>query len=126
MRAAAAAVLVLVLALPALAAPPRRAALKLDALVPLTVSGRNFGAREPVILTYLAAGLTRRVAGVRSTRKGVFRHAFGFGVGRCDAFTIRAVGVRGSRAVLQVDPRCRKRGGPPKRAPAITLTEATS
>jgi hypothetical protein len=120
MRAAAAAVLVLVLALPAQAAPPRRAALKLESLAPLAVSGRNFGTREPVILTYLAADGARRVVGVRSTSKGGFRYAFDLRVDRCAAFTIRAVGVGGSRAVLQVNPMCRKRGGPQKRASVIS------
>jgi hypothetical protein len=118
LRATAAAVLALVLALPAVAAPPRRAALQLESLAPLAISGRNFGAREPVILHYVAADLSRRVAGVRSTRKGSFRYDFGLDVGRCEAFTIRAVGLRGSRAVLQVSPMCKKRGGQQKQAPA--------
>lgn len=117
--------LVLFLALPAVAAPPRRAALKLESLAPLAVSGRSFGAREPVILTYIAPDLSRRVAGVRATRKGSFRHEFDVRAGRCAAFTIRAVGLRGSRAVLQVEPRCRKRGGPNKRASAKTPSPAT-
>lgn len=125
MRAAAAAVLALVLALPALAAPPRRAALKLESLAPLAVSGRNFGAREPVILTYVAADLTRRVVGVRATQKGSFRHEFDLRVDRCAGLIIRAVGLRGSRAVLQVEPRCKKRGGPYKRASVTTSVRAT-
>lgn len=125
MRAAAAAVLVLVLALPAVAAPPKRAALKLESLAPLVVSGKHFGQREPVILTYLASDLTRRVRAVRSTRAGSFRSAFDVRVDRCDVFTVRAVGLHGSRAVLQVDPRCRKRGGASKRASSITLAQGT-
>ena len=36
----------------------------------------------------------------------------------------RAAGVRGTRAVLQVDPAC-KRKGPPKRAPARAAGPAT-
>ena len=120
MRAAAAAVLVLVLALPAPAAPRPRAALKLESLAPLTVSGRGFGTREPVLLTYHAADLTRRVAGVRATPKGRFRYAFEIRVDRCAPFTVRAVWHRGSRAVLQVDPMCKKRGGPHRRASAVT------
>ena len=116
MRAVVAAVLVLVIALPAMAASPRRAALTLESLAPLVVTGKHFGDREPVILTYLAADLTRRVSAVRSTRRGSFRSTFGFRVERCDAFTVRAIGLHGSRAVLQVDPSCKKRGGPSKRA----------
>ena len=124
MRVAAAAVLVLGLALPAVAAPPRRAALKLETLAPLVVSGKHFGAREPVILTYLGSDLERRVAGVRSTRRGNFRHAFDIRLGRCAVFSVRAVGLRGSRAVLQVDPMCKKREGPPKRA-LVTRDQAS-
>ena len=121
MRVAAAVVLVLALALPAVAAPPKRAALRLDSLAPLVVSGKHFGKREPVILTYLASDLTRRVRAVRSTRAGSFRRAFDVRVGRCDAFTVRAIGLHGSRAVLQVDPKCKKSGGPANRASSIAL-----
>jgi hypothetical protein len=119
MRAAAAAVLVLMLALPAGAASPRRAALKLESLAPLVVSGRHFGEREPVILTYVAADLTRRAVGVRATQRGSFRRAFPVRLGRCAAFTVRATGIYGSRAVLQVDPTCKKGKRPPKRASAL-------
>ena len=125
MRAAAAAVLVLVLALPAVAAPPKRAALKLESLAPLVVSGKHFGKREPVILTYRASDLTRRVRAVRATQAGSFRSAFDVRIGRCDVFTVRAVGLHGSRAVLQVDPRCKKRGGASKRASSITFAQPT-
>lgn len=121
MRSVAVAAATLVLALPALGAPaPRRAALKLESLVPLTVSGRQFGAREPVLLTYLAADRSRRVVGVRAQRSGSFTASFEARPGRCDVFTVRAVGLRGSRAVLQVDPACPDRKRPPKRARALS------
>lgn len=117
MRSIAAAVATLVLALPALGAPaPRRAALELESLVPLTVSGRHFGAREPVLLTYLAVDRPRRVVGVRAQRSGSFTASFDVRPGRCDVFTVRAEGLRGSRAVLQVDPACRRKGPPKRRA----------
>ena len=120
MRSVAAAVATLVLALPAFGAPaPRRAALKLEALVPLTVSGSHFGAREPVLLTYLGPDRTRRVVGVRAQRNGRFTASFDVRLGRCDVFTVRAAGLRGSRAVLQVEPACRNRKSPPKRALAL-------
>jgi hypothetical protein len=126
MRLAAAAVLTLVLAFPALGAPaPRGAALKLESLAPLAVSGRHFGGREPVLLTYLAADLTRRVIGVRAKRNGSFKATFGFRVDRCAGFTVRAAGLDGSRAVLQVEPSCKKRKGPPKRAPASAADPTT-
>lgn len=121
MRIAVATVLTLVLAFPALAAPaPRRAALKLESVAPLAVSGAHFGSREPVLLTYLAPDQTRRVIGVRAKRNGSFRAKFAFRVDRCAGFTIRAAGLGGSRAVLQVEPSCEKRKGPPKRALAST------
>lgn len=103
--------LVLVLALPAVAASPRRAALELESVAPLVVGGKHFGQREAVILTY-RGGDVRRVVGVRSTQSGRFRHAFDLRIDRCARFTIRAVGFRGSRAVLQVDPMCKERKGP--------------
>jgi hypothetical protein len=121
MRVAAVAALMLVFALPAPAAPaPRHASLLLASTAPLAITGTGFGSREPVLLTYSNAALTRRVVGVRAKRDGSFRARFGLRLDRCAAFTVRAAGVRGSRAVLQVEPACeQKRKGPPKRAPAI-------
>ena len=125
MRLAAAAVLTLVLVLPAQAAPaPRRAALKLESVAPLVVSGRNFGAREPVLLHYTAADGARTVVGVRAKRDGTFRATFALRLDRCAVFTVRAAGVRGTRAVLQVEPSC-KRKGLPKQAPARASDPAT-
>ena len=119
MRVAVTAVLMLVLALPAPATPgSNRASLNLASTAPLVVGGTGFGAREPVLLTYTAADLTRRVLGVRANRSGSFRARFELRLDRCAAFTVRAAGTRGSRAVLQVDPACeRKPKGPPKQAP---------
>jgi hypothetical protein len=121
MRFAVTAVLMLVLALPAPAAPgSTRASLKLTSTTPLVVVGTGFGAREPVLLTYTAADLTRRVLGVRATRIGGFRARFELRPERCAAFTVRAAGTRGSRAVLQVEPACeQKPKGLPKEAPRI-------
>ena len=125
MRVAVAAVLMLVLAIPAQgASSPRRASLKLGSIAPLVVSGKQFGAREPVVVTYVAADLTTRRVGVRATRDGNFAATFELRLDRCAAFTVRAAGARGSRAVLQVEPACtQKKGkGPPKRAPAIVAS----
>ena len=107
MRAAAAAVLVLVLALPAGAAQPRRATLKLVGLQPLVVKGMSFGKRERVGLTASAPG-AQRILGVAADRSGAFTARFNLRLGRCDSVTVRAVGTRGSRAILQVEPACRK------------------
>jgi len=113
MRAAAAAVLVLVLALPAAAAPPRRATLELAALAPLVVKGRGFGNVERVALVASAPSAQRKLS-VVSSRNGSFTARFGLRLGKCATLTVRAVGVRGSRAILQVEPGCKteKKRGP--------------
>ena len=112
MRAAAAAVLVLLLALPAGAAQPRRATLKLADLAPLVVEGVSFGKRERVVLTASAPGAQRMLA-VVARRNGSFAARFDLRLGRCEPLTVRAVGSRGSRAILQREPGCkRKRRGP--------------
>ena len=108
MRAAAAAVLVLVLALPAGAAQPRRATLKLAALAPLAVKGNGFGKGERVVMTASAPN-TQRLLRVVARRSGSFTARFDLRLGRCAQLTVRAVGARGSRAILQVEPGCGKK-----------------
>jgi len=108
MRAAAAAVLVLLLALPAGAAQPRRANLKLMDLTPLVVEGRSFGARERVVLTATAPS-AQRMLGIVAHRNGSFTARFELRLGRCTPLTVRAVGVRGSRAILKFEPGCEKK-----------------
>lgn len=106
----------LVAAMPATGAqaPRRTASLALAALAPLTVTGRSFGPRETVLLTYHAPDGSSRLISVRATRRGSFRGAFRLRVGRCDSFTVRAVGTAGSRAILQVERSCDEEGkGPP-------------
>lgn len=115
MRAAAAALLVLVLTLPATGAPQRRAVLALQSVDPLAVTGRHFGARETIVLRVLAGGRDPRTTTVRSRRNGSFRAAFPLRLDACAAFTVRAFGVRGSRAVLAVEPACKDDRDPPKR-----------
>ena len=105
MRAAAAAVLVLVLALPAWGAEPRRATLQLRDLTPLVVEGRGFRSRERVVLT-ASLPTARRTLTIVARRDGRFRGGFRLRPGRCVEFTVRAVGAAGSRAILQVDPDC--------------------
>ena len=125
MRVAVAAVLMLVFAIPAQgASSPRRASLKLGSVAPLVIGGKQFGARESVVVTYVAAadGTTRRV-GLRAKRDGSFQASFELRLDRCTAFTVRAAGARGSRAVLQVEPACKQKDkGPPKRALAIVVS----
>ncbi len=108
MRAAAAAVLVLLLALPAAAAQPRRATLQLSSLTPLVVQGHRFGQGERVVLTASAPSVQRMV-GVVARRNGRFTARFDLRLGRCTPLTVRAVGVRGGRAILQIQPGCERR-----------------
>ena len=114
------AVLMLVLAVPAQGASQRRASLKLESLAPLVVRGTQFGFRERVVVTYVGSDQFTRTVGASSSRNGRFEASFDVRVDRCTAFTVRASGTRGSRAVLQVEPACdKKRKGPPERAHAI-------
>jgi hypothetical protein len=118
--AAAAAVLAaLVVVLPASGGQaPRRPALQLVSLAPLAVTGRNFAPRETALVTYQAVDGSSRLVSARATRSGRFRAVFRLRVGRCDSFTVRAIGTAGSRAILQVERNCDgRRRGPPKRAP---------
>lgn len=117
MRLAAAAVLVLLLALPAAAAPPRRATLKLVDLTPLVVDGRAFVKRERIGLTATAPN-AQRMLGIVARRNGTFTARFDLRLGRCTPFTVRAVGGRGSRAILQVEPGCTRSGEGPASGPS--------
>jgi hypothetical protein len=105
MRTTAAVVLMLVLALPAAAAQPRRATLKLEAVAPIVVVGRGFDEGERVALTASAKG-ARKLMQLVASRNGSFTARFGLRLGLCAPFTVRAVGLRGSRAILQVEPGC--------------------
>ena len=77
MRAAAAVglVLVLVFALPALGAQPRRASLELRSTDPVVVLGRGFAPREPVLLT-ATAGSIQRIVPLIARRNGTFKARF--------------------------------------------------
>jgi hypothetical protein len=105
MRAAAISVLVLLLALPASAAQSQRATLELATLKPLVVEGHGFGKREQVVLTASASN-ARRLLIVVARRNGSFTARFNLRLGRCAQLTVRAVGTRGSRAILQIQPGC--------------------
>lgn len=106
MRIIAVVLMALALALPGSAARPRPAALELESTTPLVVQGVRFGAREPVVLT-LAAERLRRTTALRASTKGTFATRFRrVRLDRCVSFTVRAVGARGSRAVLRFAPGC--------------------
>ena len=112
MRAAAAVgfLLVLVLALPAFGAQPRRASLELRSTDPVVVLGRGFAPREPILLT-ATAGSIRRIVPLIARRNGSFKARFRLRLGPCATVRILAVGTRGSRAILQFEPGCRNPRG---------------
>jgi hypothetical protein len=105
LRIAAAVVLALVLAVPAWGGKPRRPSLQLRSIDPVVVTGRGFASGEPVLLT-ARSGATGRAVPVVAKRDGTFRARFRLHLGRCALLTVRAVGTRGSRAILKVDPNC--------------------
>jgi hypothetical protein len=116
--ALAAAMSALLVAMPAPGAQPRRAAaLKLAALAPLTVTGRNFAPREGVLLIFRGDKGRSGIATGRATRTGRLRIAFRIRLHRCDSFIIRAAGTTGSRAVLQVERDCEKERDRPAPTP---------
>ena len=95
---------VLVLALVATgvgyAAPPSPS-LRLASREPLVVQGARFRAFEHVTVTVVA--LPRQVKRVTTSRAGSFRIAFDkVLVGGCGRFAVRAVGTRGSVALLKI------------------------
>ena len=107
MRTAAAVVLALVLAVPAWGAKPRRPSLDLRSTDPVVVTGRGFASGEPVLLT-ARAGTVGRAVPLEAKRDGTFTARFRLKLGRCTPLTVRAVGTRGSRAILKLDPGCPK------------------
>jgi hypothetical protein len=107
LRTAAAVVLALVLTVPAWGASPRRPSLELRSIDPVVVTGRGFASGEPVLLT-ARAGNTGRAVPVVAKRDGTFKARFRLNLGPCARLTVRAVGTRGSRAILKVDPDCPK------------------
>jgi len=108
MRVGAAALVVLVLALPSWGAQPRHASLQLARLAPLTIAGRGFSELESVKLTAVASGAVR-TAMTAASREGRLRKRFDLRLTGCSPFVVRAVGARGSRAILQVEPGCKPR-----------------
>ena len=72
------------------------------------VKGDGFGKGKRVVLT-VSASSAQRMRGLTALRNGSFIARFDLRLGRCAALTIRAVGARGSRAILQVEPGCTKK-----------------
>jgi hypothetical protein len=81
--------------------------LELGSINPVVVTGRGFASGEPVLLT-ARSGTTGRVVPLVAKPDGTFTARFRLNLGRCALLTVRAVGTRGSRAILKVDPDCPK------------------
>ncbi len=80
-----------------------RASLRVVRTQPLVVEGRRFKPLERVRLTLATRSLTlQRTAG--ATRSGSFDVGFGVRLGPCLGFTLRAIGSRGSGALLKRPP----------------------
>jgi len=81
------------------AAPQARATLQVVRLKPFTVRGAGFKANERVVLrlTGDAIGTARGTA----TARGRFTVKFSRALTSCSAFTLRAIGARGTRVVLK-------------------------
>ena len=78
-----------------------KAALRLVQRTPLEVQGVHFKLRERVRVT-ATTDTERVVRRVRTTRRGRFLADFGFDA--CKTTTVKAVGARGDRATLVVEP----------------------
>lgn len=95
----------LALALPGWASPPRRATLKLQSVEPLVVRGVGFGRAERVAVVARYPG-AQQIVTLTARHNGQFIATFTLEVTQCTPLTIRAIGARGSRAVLQREPGC--------------------
>ena len=80
----------------------RRAQLFLVSTDPLVVRGLGFRPEERVKLLVTVGGRAVPVRGVRASRAGRFRVRLGAAVGASDAVVVQAIGVRGSRATVDV------------------------
>ena len=115
MRAAVILALALVLALPAQGAEPRPA-LALAAAAPLTITGKGFAPREAVLLT-ATFSRHRGFAGPVARRDGTFTARFNVRITKCTNLVVRAIGGRGSRAILRTKVACTKKRGPSEGPP---------
>ena len=78
----------------------RSARLVIDDREPLTIRGTRFATNEKVKL--LVSGPRQLTRSVRADERGGFTTRFRFALGRCDALVVQAVGIRGSRAQVDV------------------------
>jgi hypothetical protein len=105
MRLALAFACVAAIAATAAVAAPQKAHVVLTSYAPASFRGTSFHARERVTLT-VSATVTRTKT-ITANARGAFRATFaGLTVPRCQSYTVRARGNRGSLAVLDVVPEC--------------------
>jgi hypothetical protein len=84
----------------------QRPVLRVIDLRPFTVEGRNFRSRERVKVTLYKQQVSVRSRRVTASSRGAFVAVLQeAGVDRCDTIFVRAVGARGSNAVLKMLPR---------------------
>jgi hypothetical protein len=84
----------------------QRPALRVIDQRPFTVEGRNFRSRERVKVTLYKQQVRVRSRRVTASSRGAFVAVLQeAGVDRCDTLFVRAVGTRGSNAVLKMLPR---------------------
>jgi hypothetical protein len=79
----------------------KKATLRLSSDAPLTLRGANFLPSERVRVT-VSGGELRRSKHVTASRAGVFVARFDAAYDRCSGVLARAVGARGSLAVLKL------------------------
>jgi hypothetical protein len=73
---------------------------------PFTVQGRDFRSHERLKVTLYKQQVRVRTQRLAASSRGVFRAVLQQnGVDRCDTIFVRAVGTRGSTAVLKILPR---------------------
>ena len=83
-----------------------RPALRVIDQRPFTVEGRHFRSRERVKVTLYKQQASVRTRRVTASGRGAFQAVLQQGgIDRCDAIFVRAVGTRGSNAVLKMLPR---------------------
>jgi hypothetical protein len=116
MRIVASVGVALALALPGWASPPRRATLNLQSVEPLVVRGEGFGRAERVTVVARYPG-AQQIVNLAARQNGRFTAAFTLVVTECAPLTVRAIGAKGSRAILQREPVCARPNDNPKRKP---------
>jgi hypothetical protein len=87
---------------------------------PVSVRGTGFKSGERVALT-VSSKVTRKKT-VTASSRGAFRATFtGFSIGKCQAYSVRAKGNRGSTASAKVIPECAPPAAPDPSEPLYPI-----